>query len=625
MRIIQSFPALLMVLFLTIVLHNCKEQTPSGTNSVEMVKSISKDSMDLKDLMRIGKVFYHELNWDSAILTFQRQIELAQKTNNYYYQGKAYFYKGQIYQSQGKFDLAHQNLEKSLDFIKMSKDSVEIITTYKQMSSIYAEIGDYSAGEQIITESIPFIPSKNRKKIEEEIELQFGYFASLQKDYEEALHWYTKVANNYSNEDNYLLAQSNIAYLYAKTEKFKESKKIYRQLLKHKEIPKDSSFFAYLNNAYQALLIRENSPNIDSSILLNSLKIRKIIGNNLGVMDSYSTLTDYYLLKKDTTKAIHTANELLKIAKKHQSSLYIPIAYDFLIKIEKPRIAKKRALELIDYKDSVELINHNQTNQYAKTLYESEQNTNENEILKLTAKANQEELLFANIYIFLLFLGIIIFVILLVYYFRIQRIKQQNYLQQQIRATEKNIANKVKKQISEGIKNTLIYIESNVSDASSKNKKNLIEKLENVYQLSRDISRESNFFQSNIDFPKELQRMIYSNQIADLEVIIEDYSPKIWKKISLTQRIEIYKALKELMTVMKLHSNAKKIRWKFEIQAKELYLNYRDNGQSIKADNQSVLEEITKIETRIQKIKGKFEMTRKKASGNEIQILIPIK
>jgi tetratricopeptide (TPR) repeat protein len=625
MRLTKVFHIIIYLVFLSIGLHHCTSKTEKGKESKALKNSISKDSIELKDLESKAKKMAKIENYDSAIYLFFQQINKAQNTHNFYYIGKGYYNLGEIYQYKGDFEKSQDFYEKSIQYLKHSKDSAALIDTYNRMSSLFAELGDFNLAEHFQKESSLYFPKNNKIKLEENLALRFGYFASLQKDYEEALHWFEKVDKNSKIKDNYLIARTNIAFIYVDANKFTEAEKIYKELLTEVDVLTDSAYFAYVTNAYQNLLIRSKNPAVDSVALFNSLKIRQNLHHTIGMMDSYKTITDYHIWQKDTLNAIKSADSLLKMAKKNKSSYYIPIAYKYLINLDKPLKSRWLALELIHYYDSMELIQQTRIQKFARTIYESEQNNHENELLRLTKKAKEEDLLFANIYIGSILLGVMILILCIIYYYRMQKIKQENYLQSQIRETEKQISEKVKKKISEGLKNTITYIQSNMEDSSLKNKNHLVERLEKVYQLSRNISRENSFFQSSQEYPKELHLLIYSYQSDNLSIEIEDYFPKIWKKVSLNHRIEIYKAMNELMNILKTNSDATWIKWNFEIKTKELLLTSQDDGKKLGENLEESLNKFNRVKTRIQKLKGELQIARNSYSGLELQIKIPLK
>lgn len=615
-----------LLIFLCIFGYQCKDKN-NLTTITEQPKTfpITEDSIELKNVFTISKNLLQEKKNDSAIQSFQKLINYGIKYKNQYYQGIAHTYIAQLHQEKGDFDMAHIAYQNAINTFKNANDSLLILKTHFRYSHLYAEIGDFNSAEILLKEGSKYISQYEKEKLIEHLYNNFGYLAILQNDYDEALNWYNKVIESHQDVHSYKIAVTNLAYIFAEKGEFKKSKDLYSELLSEITLESDSSYFAYLQNAYQNLLIKENKIEIDTSKLFNSLEIRKIINNNLGVMDSYKTITDYYLVKKDTANAIQNAYNLLEISKKHKSSLYIPIAYEFLFELEKPNIVKNLSKDYVHFKDSIEFVHQNSTQEFARTVYEWEQNQNEFEVLQLDNKAQKQNLIFANIYIGIIIIGFFIILLYLINYFRIQKIKQQNYLQKQILETEKNISEKVKKEISDGIKNSIDYIKQHLSDPDMGTKENLIHNLEKVYQQSRSISRENSFFQSHEEFAKEIEALMSRYSDENYQITILPYSTKIWKKISLTKRIELYNALNELQDILKKDSKATQIKWDFKVLNKSLLIKYEDDGYGFDSELPVNLQGLTKIHTRMQKINGEFKLTPKNEAGITIELKAPLR
>lgn len=604
---------------------SCKKEIPMGKNSSKIQNNISKDTLELREIHRLALDQKSKLKHDSATINFLNLKKIAQQKSNAYFEGISYLHLAEINQRDGKLEPAHAYYEKALQFFSSKKDSVNIKKTYMSYSGFFSQLGDYNQAELFLNDARRYITEPNSKIDSSHILMNFAYLAALQKDTKEAMYMFKKIEKDSVSEHYYHIAKSNIAYLHFITDEFKDAKEIYKELLLQVDVKINPGFYAYISNSYQSLLIKEKSPLIDTAAIFQSLKTRISTANYIGVIESYITITDYYFLKKDTTQAIKSAKIVLNLVKKHNSVRHLPIVYDYLIRLEKPSEVRDLTLDYIQYKDSLEISIEHRTNLFARTNYESELNLHENELLKINTRSHEEKILYAKLYGGFLLLSILVLFLYLFYNYRLQKIKQQNYLNAQIHETEKNISKKVKSQISEGIKNTIHYINTHFTEESPKNKNKLLRKLESVYQLSRDISRENRFLQSEKEFSNEINTMLLGFTSDILEVEIKPYSPKIWKKINIDKRIEIYKVLQELMLAMKEKSEAERIQWEFKVQNQLLSLIYLDHVQAEKVNTGIDLEGIKNIHTRIQKIKGKFQMSENSNYNTEFQIHIPLK
>ncbi|MET3732319.1 tetratricopeptide repeat protein [Moheibacter stercoris] len=619
--IISTFILLTLVAFLLI---QCKKENKIGQSSNKNLVEFNEDSLQLKKQHEKGKKFLSDLNYDSLIQADTKQIRDANLKNNKYYSASAYFRIGNVHMREMRENLAHSYFEKALQDFKSLGDTTMVVRTLRQLAMMYAEFGDFNYADQYLHEASKYVPKNDKDSLKNFIQLTYGYFATLQKDNQRAIEWFEKVAKDSLSFHNYTVAKSNIAHIRSEDQEFDKAEKIYEELFGIIKLKEDSSFYSYLMNAKQSMLLQKQSDMVDSSQILEALKIRKIIKNNIGILQSLETLTRYYLSQNNTKMAIETGNELLRLAKIHNSNRYLQLAYDHLIRIENPKKAKQYTLEFIAYKDQLELAQNEKTNSFSRSAYELELNKHENELLLIQSKAEKEKILFSRLYLILLIVGILAFIFYIFHYSKLQKIKHENFLFEQISQTEKNISEKVSKEISKGLDKIINYIETYLTEENPSNKELLLKRMQKVYRMSRNISRENSFFMHSNNFGIELQKLIHSHQTEKVSINVNPFRFKHWKKINLDKRIDIYKAVDEFLTSMKKPNDVSEMDIFIEINKFEMKINYNDNGFISEPNRKLDLSGLNLFTNRIQKLKGEWMMDKNSQNGTHITIKIPL-
>src|SRR5690606_739474 len=97
----------------------------------------------------------------------------------------------------------------------------------------------------------------------------------------------------------------------------------------------------------------------------------------------------------------------------------------------------------------------------------------------------------------------------------------------------------------------MVKLQQNVSP-----KEDVLDDIENIYNKTRDISKEISAVEVNENFPEQLSDLLLSYNNEETAVITQNISKMNWKMVSDLKKIAIYRVLKELMTNMSKHSRA---------------------------------------------------------------------
>src|SRR5690606_39215233 len=106
----------------------------------------------------------------------------------------------------------------------------------------------------------------------------------------------------------------------------------------------------------------------------------------------------------------------------------------------------------------------------------------------------------------------------------------------------------------------------------------LLDRLEYMYEKSRDISYDTDDMESNRSFENEIANLIKSFTHEKLKLFIIGNDDVLWNKISKNIKEELLSILQELLVNMRKHSGANELIIRFELISDKLHIHYSDNG-----------------------------------------------
>jgi signal transduction histidine kinase len=162
-----------------------------------------------------------------------------------------------------------------------------------------------------------------------------------------------------------------------------------------------------------------------------------------------------------------------------------------------------------------------------------------------------------------------------------------------------------------------------VEHQESLEKEQLLDKIESLYEQSRDISYlPSRRVQS--DFQKSVTNLLSSFADENTKVlIVGNDNNDLWIKISDGIKEELEHVLRELMINMKKHSFARNVVVKFERQGDFLNVQYTDDGVGLPSPLQYG-NGLSNTGNRINGISGRIIFDENTTKGAKIQVHIPI-
>ena len=438
---------------------------------------------------------------------------------------------------------------------------------------------------------------------------QLGRVYSRLEDHSSALKYYQTALQLQNNSEYYHLLINNIGLVYYDLANYEKALEFFTEthninLTLNKPIKTARS----LNNVGITMSKMGLPKSIDS--LKKALKMRLDQDYKVGIFDSYLKLSDHYMRVGDLKTAKKYAVMAHQLAKVNKNNLLEVEALSLLMRIN-PNVNIKRYTFMID---SINRDNLNAQHRYAAKKYgleKLEKITKENELkLKTIELDNEKQKRKMASFIFigsLSILSIIFTFIFIKSHHKRQRLKE-------VYATQSSISRKIHDEVANDMYELMTVLEND-----SKINNVQVNKFNDIYQKTRDISKEYTVISFDDSFVEHINELTSSFQNSETNIITKGLSRMNWDKVSIINRTTIFKTIQELLINMKKHSNASLVLLIFEKENRNLHVSYSDNGigSELKKGNG-----IQNTENRIQAINGiiTFETNLNKGFKAKIKI-----
>lgn len=183
---------------------------------------------------------------------------------------------------------------------------------------------------------------------------------------------------------------------------------------------------------------------------------------------------------------------------------------------------------------------------------------------------------------------------------------------------------KMSKKVHDIVANGLYRLMSELENQNKKNREQVLDEMEILYEKSRDISYEDDETLNNsvLDFDQTLKKLFTDFASNQVKVVIIGNETAFWNKITVQVRTELYQVLLELMVNMRKHSKASYVAIRFEQQIEHKAIYYTDNGIGI-SELKKFNNGLQNTGNRIKSINGSITFDKCAEGGLKILILFP--
>lgn len=519
---------------------------------------------------------------------------------------KNYHYKAYTLRKEQKKDSAYYFYKKANEIFVNIKDSLLIGDTFVNMAILQSDVGDYIGSDQTAVEALKYF-KKDKIVYLTSIYNCLAISSRGQKDYKEAIYWYNKAIKIAKNNANKIIYLQNKANAYRDLNQFEESIAILDSLSKVELNPVKTKARVIDNLAYTKWLNGDRENVLEG--LKEALEIRLKENDTRGLLASYQHLSDYYS-QKNIKLSTQYAKKKYQLAIKRKSPQDQLEALARLIDLDNSSNIKTYYTYYIRINDSLNKAEQQAKNKFAKLKYDSDKNREDN--YKLNIKNAEKELELqkekTNSIIGASLSGFIILLILIFIYYRNQKHKQEK--RAEVYKTETRIAKKIHDEVANNVVNIM-----NKVQYTEEGKEILLDDLEEVYLLTRNISHQNNQIETGKLFVDSLKLLITSFNNSTTTIIIKSIEKVALDKLSESKQIEIYRVIQELLVNMQKHSEAKLVAISFNKNKKDYSIRYSDNGVGVALDEFSKKNGLSNVESRIESINGSITFESSKNNG----------
>jgi len=209
-------------------------------------------------------------------------------------------------------------------------------------------------------------------------------------------------------------------------------------------------------------------------------------------------------------------------------------------------------------------------------------------------------------------------VIWTIWWYRKRRQRLEFETENKIRESKLQLLQKVHDQVANGVYRIMSEVEHN----SDFDKSHLLDQLDGVYEMSRNIAHDET--SSNEDFTERVSTLLNAFKKPAIKLAVSGNEPKFWQSMSAPAREQLELVLQELMVNMSKHSRATQAYIGFTLEEDFLKIDYRDNGIGISNQGKNG-KGLRNTVSRIEALNGNIKFENQNEKGLHIEIQVPIK
>ncbi|MFD0749189.1 ATP-binding protein [Mucilaginibacter calamicampi] len=491
-------------------------------------------------------------------------------------------------------------------------DSLQVANAYNYMATMQSDVGDYYGSQESLSASLKFLNAENvkhRRSLASNYN-ELGLTSINLRNYDAAVGFFDKAIFFTADSNFKLIYLNNKALAYQKQKDYARALEIYHAIIR-KTTDKET-FARILTNMATTKWLNDLSYNAAPE-LLSALEIRRQEQDRWGQNSSYAHLSDYYTTIRPDS-AYYFALKMFDVAHGLGSPDDRLEALEKLIRVGPLQETRQFFKTYHQLSDSLLTARNAAKNQFAFIRYEVEKNKADNLTLQQDNTEKKYQLLKQQV---LLYFALIVIIIGAFWYW-----KRKKRLEQEKQEAIRESRLRTSKKVHDVVANGLYRIMSELDHDSDLNKTALADKIEDLYEKSRDISYEKVPFSAGL-FHDSVTELISSFANDSIKVVLVGNDVALWEKMSPTALFDVEHILQELMVNMRKHSRATRVAIRFERQDDKIIIYYTDNGVGMK-DGVSYKNGLTNTGNRINSLQGTITFDTNIQQGLKIHLTFPV-
>lgn len=610
--------------------------------------NVKNTSANRDSLYSIVYKYYTLKVWDefdkSSLFLLKRSLESKDSINL----PKVYRYRAAYFKNTKSYDSSFYYYLKAEKIYSKLKDDLNYANILYNKGIVQYSISDYFGAELSLSKAYYFLKDSNEKNKLYGTLNQLGLVYSELKDYDKSIDNFKKALatvneNKLQNvEHQKEVCLSNLGLVYLKKKDYKKAIFYFQQSLLDKELKNHtpdlySNIIDNLGYSKFHLSDKKNLPDL----FYEALKIRDSL-NSSSVIISCIHLSEYYNKINNLDLAVKYSNKALSLAKKYKSP------YDYLFVLQQASIvdaknASKYSKDYIRISDSLQIIERNSSDRFARIQLETDELRQENFNL-LEKNRNILSYFFGTVF----FIGVLFLMKnqrsrarLLALKQAQQQANEEIYRliishQNQLELGKDLEKKRLSKELHDGVLGRLFGLRLSLDGLNSfddeQAKKERLEYLnelqlieQDLREISHELSRETSLLINNfvaiINSLIEQQAKVNN---ANIKVIIGENID--WDKISNIIKINLYRILQEALQNINKHAGAKNVLVHFRKDTEEnLLFNIEDDGKGFDTNIKKNKGIGTKnMVSRVHQCNGSIDIKSEIGKGSKIIIIFPL-
>jgi len=625
---------------------NYEKRRDFNHKALSIILKRENDSLNRENLIKIAWNYYQVNRWKDFKKTTDillKQSIHKEATNHI---AESYRYAGIYYENTNVNDSAFHFYSKAEKLLIKNKNRKKLCVLYQDKARVQFYINDYLASEESIIKSLE-IAQKLNIKLEIYncyfflgiVSNELGQYNKSHEYHNKALLWARKNQSEIKNQ-SVAICLNNIGYNYSCEGKLKLAVHFFKNALLENNFLNEKPYFfcTTLDNLGNVNLKLKKLDEVPK-LFLTSSKIRDSLNIDMGKNINKLYLSEYYTAVKDTLKAKQYAHEAFNLSKSFKAPKDMLLCLKQLSVVE-PENALKYSQDYIKVSDSMQQIERENRNKFAKIAYETEEITNQKD------EAVQQKWISFCILTAMCILSVLIFIIIA------QKVKQKEFqfVQEQQKSNEdiyeliqsqqtkidegRDLEKKrIAQELHDGIMNKLTSTRLNLHMLNNKNndetvKKNLsfINEIQNIEKEIRNIAHDLNkeVFTHTVSFILAIEALLKEQRNISSIYCHSEFDKRInWDLIESNKKVHIYRIIQEGLNNCNKHSQAQNIVISIFDKIDHILLEIYDDGIGFSLNAKKKGIGLLNIYSRTNTFGGAVEIITKQGIGTNIMINIP--
>ncbi|WP_289058389.1 tetratricopeptide repeat-containing sensor histidine kinase [uncultured Flavobacterium sp.] len=602
------------------------------------------DSINRDLYFKIASKYYSFDKYSKFLSVVKKVNSLSIKAKDNNHIAKSLYFFGDYFEAKSQSDSAFSYYLQSEKVYSRMKDTLNIGRTKLYKAGILLDSGIYSESEIQAIDALRLLKTTNDPRLVYECYIIVAISLKELNHCLESLKYFDLALKQLDlmEEEDYaqekiiksrISCLNNMGRVFEKLKNFPEAIRLYKRGLQTKKIKQNyPKLYAMLldNLAYSKM----KTANFDHvhDYLFESLKIMDSLNLPNGVASSKINIGEYYIYKKNKTKALAYLKEGFLLSKKINSSQHVIESLKLLMENDIGNI--NYTAQYFKINDSLLKVERDTRDKFARIAYETDLVEKNNAILS----RRNNNIIIGSAVIIIFLIGFLVIYRLKIKNKELFFIKEQQDANEKIyqlmishqsetEMTRKEERNRIAMELHDGIVNNVFTIRFNLMQLDSNKiskKEQLVKELEKteneIRKISHDLTENLQF--EDKGFPEIVKNLVESQQNqynTKFDVTVDPYIN--WSSISTINKIQIYRIIQEGLQNSNKHSQAKRCYIMLLKTGDMTTIRIWDNGIGFNAERTKFGIGLKNIQERSKILKGELKITSAASKGTTIEVI----